>query len=103
MIEIINKNKCTKCNICVKICPLNVFDFVKGETPTIARQFDCQTCFMCEAYCPTDAIYVFPNTDPVNNLKEEDLTFGTYKSSLGWSDGQSSTASSDSSDKIKLV
>ena len=31
----------------------------------IVRQHDCQTCFMCEAWCPTDALFVAPQTAPV--------------------------------------
>jgi NAD-dependent dihydropyrimidine dehydrogenase PreA subunit len=29
-----------------------------GGPPVIARQADCRTCFMCEAYCPADALFV---------------------------------------------
>ena len=28
--------------------------------PVIARHDSCQTCFQCEAYCPTDALFVSP-------------------------------------------
>ena len=30
---------------------------------TIARKHDCQTCFLCEAYCPVDALYVAPQVE----------------------------------------
>ena len=33
------------------------------RAPVIARQEDCQTCFLCEIYCPTDALYVAPNAE----------------------------------------
>jgi NAD-dependent dihydropyrimidine dehydrogenase PreA subunit len=62
MIELISDTRCIACDICVKICPTNVFDGGSGQAPTIARQQDCQTCFMCEAYCPADAIYVAPES-----------------------------------------
>ena len=42
MIEIVSAERCTACNICVKVCPTNVFDIVQGKPPTIARQDDCQ-------------------------------------------------------------
>ncbi len=62
MIEIIDNARCTGCNICVRACPTNVFDVSAsgeaGAAPVIARQGDCQTCFMCELYCPEDALYV---------------------------------------------
>jgi len=65
MIEIINSERCIKCNLCVLVCPVNVFDKVKRGVPVIARQSDCQTCYMCELYCPVDAMYV-PLPMPVN-------------------------------------
>ncbi|MFL9971120.1 4Fe-4S binding protein, partial [Paraburkholderia agricolaris] len=60
MIEIVDAARCTGCNICVGACPTNVFDIVPGSPPRIARQGDCQTCFMCELYCPEDALFVAP-------------------------------------------
>ena len=58
MIELISEERCTSCNICVRVCPTNVFDAVEGGIPVIARQQDCQTCYMCELYCPSDAMFV---------------------------------------------
>ena len=55
MIEIVSPERCTGCNICVHACPTNVFEAVKNGPPRRARQSDCQTCFMCELYCPEDA------------------------------------------------
>jgi NAD-dependent dihydropyrimidine dehydrogenase PreA subunit len=46
MIELISAAQCTGCNICVTACPTNVFDAVPGGPPVVARQGDCQTCFM---------------------------------------------------------
>ena len=63
MIELISESRCTGCNICVRVCPVNVFDAVPQAAPTIARKADCQTCFMCELYCPEDALYVAPIAD----------------------------------------
>lgn len=61
MIEVLSEARCTGCNICVRVCPTNVFDEGDaGTAPTFARHADCQTCFQCEAYCPEDAIYVAP-------------------------------------------
>ena len=38
MIELIDPQRCTGCNICVLACPTNVFAPVPGQAPLIARQ-----------------------------------------------------------------
>ncbi len=52
MIELVSEERCIQCDVCVDVCPTNVFDAVPGGPPVIARKADCQTCFMCEVYCP---------------------------------------------------
>jgi NAD-dependent dihydropyrimidine dehydrogenase PreA subunit len=92
MIELINDDRCTRCNICVRICPTDVFDLVDDGPPVIARQDVCQTCFMCEVHCPEDAMYVAPLRHPVKpgsrHLDEQRLLregyFGSYRARLGW-------------------
>ncbi|MFD6090869.1 4Fe-4S dicluster domain-containing protein [Oerskovia sp. NPDC060338] len=92
MIEILNAARCTSCDICVRICPTNVFESVDGGVPTIARHSDCQTCFQCEAYCPEDAIFVSPSRTPEPAgspfLDEADLLdrdlLGLYRDRVGW-------------------
>jgi NAD-dependent dihydropyrimidine dehydrogenase PreA subunit len=100
MIEVISDERCIDCNLCVKVCPTNVFDAVEGSHPVIARQDDCQTCFLCEAYCPVDAMFVAPQTEPVAEdspfLDEDFLVssslMGRYRHDLGWQSGQVPTA-----------
>ncbi|KJC59952.1 4Fe-4S ferredoxin [Bradyrhizobium sp. LTSPM299] len=89
MIEVIDAGRCTSCDICVNVCPTNVFEKTDG-IPVIARQGDCQTCFLCELYCPEDALYVSPfadETQPVDvvALKRTD-TMGSYRRAVGWTD-----------------
>lgn len=87
MIEVIDAERCTACNICVTVCPTNVFDKTNGN-PVIARQADCQTCFLCELYCPDDALFVSAfadrpeGVDPVT-LRQSDL-LGSYRRAVGW-------------------
>ena len=96
MIEVISAERCTRCNICVRICPTDVFDLVADGPPVIARQDSCQTCFMCEAHCPADAMYVAPQRTPVADgsphADERRVTdaelLGSYRARLGWGGGR---------------
>ena len=92
MIEVISEARCTSCDICVRVCPTNVFDAVPDGIPVIARHSDCQTCFQCEAYCPADAIFVAPLRTPAPDdspwrdeqaLAEQGL-LGLYRDRVGW-------------------
>jgi hypothetical protein len=75
---------------------MDVFDLVPGGAPVIARQDDCQTCFICEAHCPADALYVAPFCDPVaadsEHRDEAGLiaggVMGSYRARLGWGPGR---------------
>lgn len=90
MIQVVDSERCTGCNICISACPTNVFDAVQGGIPVIARQHDCQTCFMCELYCPEDALYVSPYASRLEDLDLQTLrdsgTLGNYRSAIGWSE-----------------
>lgn len=87
MIEVVSETRCILCNKCVQVCPMNVFTAVKNAPPIIARQQDCQTCFMCELYCPTDALYVAPDAAHDTRVSEQDIVaaglLGSYRQT-GW-------------------
>lgn len=89
MIELVSQSRCVTCDICVNVCPTNVFDAVPGEAPVIARQSDCQTCFLCEAYCPADALFVAAEAHRRVEVNEDELVakglLGQYRRNLGWS------------------
>jgi NAD-dependent dihydropyrimidine dehydrogenase PreA subunit len=93
MIEIVSESRCIQCDKCAKVCPSNVFDTVPGGAPVIARQEDCQTCFICEAYCPADALYVDARAHEHVELNEAEVLeknlFGVYRRQLGWAKGGS--------------
>ncbi len=101
MIEIVDADRCTSCNICVHACPTNVFDAVEGGIPVIARQEDCQTCFMCELYCPVDALYVAANPEAPTQVDrqfvESHALMGSYRRAIGWSKGSQLLRSVDKS------
>ncbi len=88
MIELISASRCTSCNRCVDVCPTNVFEAVEAGIPVIARPDACQTCFMCELYCPVDAMFVHPFADRHVEVRENDLEeralLGGYSRALGW-------------------
>ncbi len=92
MIELLISERCLACNMCVKVCPMNVFDAIPGGSPVIARQGDCQTCFMCELYCPSHALYVAPFVGKLQGLDAGELEarglLGSYQAALGWKDSR---------------
>ncbi|MGE2836363.1 4Fe-4S binding protein [Mycobacterium sp. SMC-4] len=96
MIEIVSAQACIACDLCIKVCPTDVFERGPDGVPVIARQSDCQTCFMCEAYCPVDALYVAPLAGPVGaGSPHGDETavaaaglLGGYREMVGWGRGR---------------
>jgi NAD-dependent dihydropyrimidine dehydrogenase PreA subunit len=104
VIELVSEGRCIACDICVKVCPTNVFDAVADSAPVIARQEDCQTCFMCELYCPVDALYVAPEADLGRAVNEDDLgnrgLLGSYREAVGCGKGRSPGAKLDQSFRL---
>ncbi|QNG18218.1 4Fe-4S dicluster domain-containing protein [Rhodococcus triatomae] len=88
MIELLLAEPCIECDKCVDVCPTNVLDRTTSGVPVIARQSDCQTCFMCEAYCPADAIYVAPDVAPVGDAALPLPLLGSYRERIGWGGGR---------------
>jgi len=54
---IIDSKKCTKCEACIDICPMNVFAKDK-EKVAVKRPKECIGCRACEVQCPAEAIKV---------------------------------------------
>ncbi|WP_182083899.1 ferredoxin family protein [Aureimonas sp. ME7] len=92
MIEVVSGDRCIRCDICERICPAFVFDRDATGLPIIARQDDCQTCYLCEIYCPTDALYVAEQANGPTGMTEAEVErrglFGAYARALGWSRGR---------------
>ncbi|MEK7449069.1 MAG: 4Fe-4S binding protein [Planctomycetota bacterium] len=59
-----NQNWCKGCEICVKICPKNVFEMQKDPGPKgyfialVEHPELCIGCLECELHCPDLAIEV---------------------------------------------
>jgi NAD-dependent dihydropyrimidine dehydrogenase PreA subunit len=104
MIELVSASRCTQCNLCVQVCPTNVFDSVPDAPPRIARKADCQTCFMCELYCPADALYVAPEAERATLVDERALEgqglLGSYREAIGWTSNIRAKRATDLSFKL---
>lgn len=104
MIEIVSAERCVKCDLCVDACPDNVFDAVAHGVPVIARQDDCQTCFLCELFCPVDALYVSPLADGIEGRSEAELVaegiLGSYRREMGWKNAKPRGTADDLSYRI---
>jgi NAD-dependent dihydropyrimidine dehydrogenase PreA subunit len=107
MIEIISEARCTACNLCVRVCPADVFDAVEDSIPVIARQRDCQTCFLCEVYCPENALYVAPKADSAVIADEYEIEraglFGSYQRALGWRRGRPGGTAEDPTHRLRTA
>lgn len=56
----INEQKCTRCGLCVKDCPVKIIGLSEG-LPTIAadKEVYCLKCQHCLAICPTAALSIW--------------------------------------------
>lgn len=51
----INEDTCIGCGECVVSCPMDVIRMdKKTKKPVIKYPQDCQTCHLCESFCPVD-------------------------------------------------
>ncbi|MFA5779386.1 MAG: EFR1 family ferrodoxin [Elusimicrobiota bacterium] len=48
----VNKSKCKRCGLCVKLCPENN---IKMENYPV-HQYKCQYCLRCVSFCPAQAV-----------------------------------------------
>lgn len=52
----INMKWCKACNICIALCPQEVFEPNRDGKPIIARAENCTQCAICWVHCPDLAI-----------------------------------------------
>ena len=56
--QIVYRDWCKGCGICVAFCPTKVYDRDEGGKPLAARPDDCTGCRFCELHCPDFAITI---------------------------------------------
>lgn len=87
MLELIFNDRCSGCGQCASVCPTNVLTFT-GNAPQISAPQACQTCFMCELYCPEDALYVDPDPERLHHPDPAQIAasglLGQYRRDSGW-------------------
>ena len=52
----INMTWCKACNICIALCPKEVFEPNRDGKPIMARAENCTQCAICWVHCPDLAI-----------------------------------------------
>lgn len=59
---VINRRKCVKCGMCVKICPANpkAVNWDNGDVsrPPVHNYHFCIRCYCCQEVCPEKAIFI---------------------------------------------
>jgi heterodisulfide reductase subunit A len=67
-VSVVDKKRCTGCNICIKTCPFNAI--VKDEGYAFVREALCKGCGVCGASCPEKAISIknFTNDQIISEI-----------------------------------
>ena len=54
---IVDESKCSGCEECVEVCPVDVFEIVDGKSSPVNSE-ECLGCESCIEVCEDDAIVV---------------------------------------------
>ena len=74
---IVDQERCTRCGICVKVCPSGIIDAVdENHLPQVQETNAprCMNCGHCEAFCPSQALLLDLSSDEKVPLLAEDGT-----------------------------
>jgi NAD-dependent dihydropyrimidine dehydrogenase PreA subunit len=67
----VDPERCTRCGICQKVCPVQNIEYVNG-TPQWLH--GCEQCFACIQLCPKEAIQYGKNTEGRKRYKNPRIT-----------------------------
>lgn len=60
MPPVIKEDICTRCGMCVEVCPGDLLA-MEEDGPKVVYPDECWHCGNCRIHCPVDAVdYVFP-------------------------------------------
>ena len=62
----VDMTKCTKCNLCIELCPTNSMEYINGK---INIDESCIFCLRCYSFCPHKAINLDFNMFNTKNYK----------------------------------
>jgi len=54
----VDKEKCTKCGLCLENCPFRVWETDEDGFPRQKEEYECFSCYNCMVPCATDAISI---------------------------------------------
>ena len=66
-----DEEKCIKCGLCAKRCPINAIEFIEDEKKIIFKENRCMGCGVCVYKCPTGAIVMKQLGEPADVSKTQ--------------------------------
>lgn len=76
---VVDQEKCTKCGLCLTICPTMIFEMQEDRVVTVREEM-CIKCGHCGSVCPADAL-IEPFTEP-EKVSTSDLESPSFSDSL---------------------
>ena len=71
----IDEEKCVKCGLCAKVCPIEALEFKKDEKELIFHEERCMGCGVCAHKCPKGAINMKRREGEEADIPESQMEF----------------------------